>query len=442
MGAKNSDLYYFQPLVGWMLPPCRANVSRALKPKLSYLYSAGTKFRKQPYENNSIIKTVDYQGDFQYENGVLQFIAQPEGYIYKDATGYRYVYQYKDHLGNNRLSFMRNAGTVAIVKESNYYPFGLTHKGYNNITTSLGSAGAKKYQYNGKELQTDFGLDWYDYGARFYDPSLGRWFVADPLAEKYYSNSPYHFSGNNPILFLDLDGMDHDGWQFNIETNKLKRINDLGGKGIQFVTITNNDNVVLGNANVDGAKVYVDKYEINSSESVVSVSNSPTDAKSSALKNVGQLISNDSPLSNDAKKSLMKSSVSQAGNDFLATSVSVVGDALGKVGTGVTVAGYGAIMFPGGQLVGGGLIGIGESMISISSVIDIGTNLKNGNYGKAAFGMATLATGSLIRNKINMLQSSSKFGDQGATILKTGVSLKLQLLNTAVNKTIEKRKQQ
>jgi len=213
-------------------------------------------------------------------------------------------------------------------------------------------------------------------------------------------------------------------------------------KGIQFVTITNNDNVVLGNANVDGAKVYVDKYEINSSESVVSVSNSPTDAKSSALKNVGQLISNDSPLSNDAKKSLMKSSVSQAGNDFLATSVSVVGDALGKVGTGVTVAGYGAIMFPGGQLVGGGLIGIGESMISISSVIDIGTNLKNGNYGKAAFGMATLATGSLIRNKINMLQSSSKFGDQGATILKTGVSLKLQLLNTAVNKTIEKRKQQ
>jgi hypothetical protein len=50
--------------------------------------------------------------------------------------------------GNNRLSFMRNAGTVAIVKETNYYPFGLTHQGYNNLTTSLGSAGAKKYMYH------------------------------------------------------------------------------------------------------------------------------------------------------------------------------------------------------------------------------------------------------------------------------------------------------
>ena len=297
-----------------------------------------------------------------------------------------------------------------------------------------------RYLYNGK--QTDFGLDWYDYGARFYDAGLGRWFVPDPLAESYYSHSPYHFSGNNPIRFLDVNGMDYDGWQFNIETNKLKRINDLGGKEIQFVTITNNDNVVLGNANVDGAKVYVDKYEINNSESVVSVSNSPTNAKSRTLKNVGQLISNDSPLSKDAKQSLMKSSVSQAGSDFLATSVSMVGDALGKVGTGATVAGYGAIIFPGGQTVGAGLIGIGESMMSISSAIGIGTNLKNGNYGKAAFGMATMATGFSISRKINILQNSGKFGEQGATILKTGANLKLQLLNTAVNKTIEKRKHQ
>jgi len=188
--------------------------------KNPYLYSAaGTKLRKQLFENGSIIKIVDYQGDFQYENGVLQFIAQPEGYIYKDATGYRYVYQYKDHLGNNRLSFMRNAGTVAIVKETNYYPFGLTHKGYNNITTSLGSAGAKKYQYNGKlersgnpafagELQDDYGLDWYDYGARFYDASLGRWFVADQLSEWHFDFANYNYCFNNPINYIDPIGMD------------------------------------------------------------------------------------------------------------------------------------------------------------------------------------------------------------------------------------------
>ncbi len=154
--------------------------------------------------------TTDYQRDFQYENGVLQFIAQPEGYIYKDSTGYRYVYQYKDHLGNNRLSFMRNAGTVAIVKETNYYPFGLTQKGYNNLTTSLGSAGAKKYQYNGKELQDDYGLDWSRLrrdGARFYDAGLGRFFTIDPLANKYAFQSPYVYGINNPIRFVDFMGM-------------------------------------------------------------------------------------------------------------------------------------------------------------------------------------------------------------------------------------------
>ncbi len=152
--------------------------------------------------------TADYQNNFQYENGVLQFIAQPEGYIYKDATGYRYVYQYKGHLGNNRLSFMRNAGTVAIVKKINYYPFGLTQKGYNNLTTSLGSAGAKKYQYNGKELQDDYGLDWYDYGARFYDAGLGRWHILDKLSghPNQISKSPYQYAWNNPIKLNDPDG--------------------------------------------------------------------------------------------------------------------------------------------------------------------------------------------------------------------------------------------
>ncbi|MHA3046222.1 RHS repeat domain-containing protein [Riemerella anatipestifer] len=85
-------------------------------------------------------------------------------------------------------------------KESNYYPFGLEHTGYNGL---LGNQ-SYNYKYNGKELQTEIGM--YDYGARFYMPDLGRWGVVDPLAEKTKKWTPYVYSGDNPIRFVDPDG--------------------------------------------------------------------------------------------------------------------------------------------------------------------------------------------------------------------------------------------
>jgi RHS repeat-associated protein len=63
------------------------------------------------------------------------------------------------------------------------------------------AANDKPYQYNGKELESFGGLGWNDYGARWYDPSIGRWSVVDKLADEpeQIDKSPYAYAWNNPI---------------------------------------------------------------------------------------------------------------------------------------------------------------------------------------------------------------------------------------------------
>ncbi len=94
-----------------------------------------------------------------------------------------------------------------IIEESNYYPFGLKHKGYNNVVSSNGNSTAQKFGFTGKEHQDELGLGWIDITARNYDAALGRWMNLDPLAEMMRRHSPYNYAFNNPIYFTDPDGM-------------------------------------------------------------------------------------------------------------------------------------------------------------------------------------------------------------------------------------------
>lgn len=87
---------------------------------------------------------------------------------------------------------------------TNYYPFGAPYSDPAAVTGST----VQPYKYNGKELDRMHGLNWYDYGARFYDAAIGRWTTVDPLAEKKPEISPYTFCGNNPVHRIDPNGLD------------------------------------------------------------------------------------------------------------------------------------------------------------------------------------------------------------------------------------------
>jgi RHS repeat-associated protein len=156
---------------------------------------------KQTRIDHLVEQTVDYIGNFVYEYNVLKYILTGEGRVVVNPNGtYEYQYSLKDHLGNTRVTFNQNG---QIIQEDAYYPFVMK---MNGLCYQSGVDYENKYLYNGKELQDDFGLDWYDYGARFYDPQLGRWHSVDPLAEAFNFRTPYSYAANNPIIFIDQEG--------------------------------------------------------------------------------------------------------------------------------------------------------------------------------------------------------------------------------------------
>ena len=179
-----------------------------------YYDATGRKVRKVVTEGANTT-TRSYEGGFEYENGVLVMIHTGEGFIQKIGTIFTYNYFLKDHLGNTRIVFSTGTGeTLTFEQSTDYYPFGLVHEG------GFGE-GYSKYQYNGKEMQEEFSLGWYDYGARFYDPQIGRWNVPDPLSELFFDQNPYHYVSNNPLNFMDPTGMAQVETSYGMVEGKL-----------------------------------------------------------------------------------------------------------------------------------------------------------------------------------------------------------------------------
>ncbi|WP_302387244.1 DUF6443 domain-containing protein [Alistipes ihumii] len=168
-------------------------------PKAKYAYSAdGVKLSVSDGANG-----YDYLGSLIYvrTNGSLSLdralfdggALRPNGAV---------DYFVKDHLGSVRV-IVDQAGTVR--EQNDYYPYG-----ERCPESTYAISAVNRYKFNGKEEQTVGDLGMLDYGARMYQAGIGRWFTQDPLAEKDYSVSPYAYCNNNPIRFIDPDGMKID----------------------------------------------------------------------------------------------------------------------------------------------------------------------------------------------------------------------------------------
>lgn len=170
---------------------------------IDFIYDAnGRKLQMKTIISGGATTTIDYFGGFQYINNLLQFFPTPEGYASANGIAFKYVYIYKDHLGNNRLSFSDNdgSGNVSaneIQSNTDYYVMGLTHHG------EFVSNSNYNYKYQGKEQLLSAGYNMYDFGSRMYDASVGRWFNTDPQNQ---FASPYLAMGNNWVISTDPNG--------------------------------------------------------------------------------------------------------------------------------------------------------------------------------------------------------------------------------------------
>ncbi len=164
-------------------------------------------------------------------------------------------YEIVDHLGNIRVTISdvklstldaaKKPGnyTADVTSLNNYYAYGMQMVGNNYSTTT------SRFGFNGKEKMNEMegeGIE-YDFGARIYDPRVGRWLSLDPMQAKYVSWSPYNFAIDNPINFVDPDGRDVYHYTQSQGRNPvfhrtLEGVDKAGGSDIYELTIIQDNN--------------------------------------------------------------------------------------------------------------------------------------------------------------------------------------------------------
>ncbi|CAG5068871.1 hypothetical protein DYBT9623_01603 [Dyadobacter sp. CECT 9623] len=173
----------------------------------TFTYDYDASGRKLQYVADTI--TLQYAGIFEYRKvgnvSSLYRVQLAAGEAALIAGKPVFHYALKDHLGSTRLVFDEKGSTL---QRTDYYPFGLCINRDGAVPKV--QDWANRYLYNGKERQV--GAGYVDYGARMYMPEIGRWGTTDPMSEVARRFSPYTYGNDNPLIFIDPDGM--QSWHF------------------------------------------------------------------------------------------------------------------------------------------------------------------------------------------------------------------------------------
>ena len=180
--------------------------------------------------------TVDYCGNLVYNGaGLSRILLGGEGYCQLASGLPVYYFFIKDHLGSIRAVVRQD---VSARQCNQYYPYGKSWSG----------GYSQPYLYNGKEIDMMHGLEWYDYGARMYEPGICRFMTMDPLCEKYYNISPYAYCGNNPVRYVDPDGRRFDDVYYNERGNELYKKKKDGPDNYYVIKTTKKSNEIYTDA--------------------------------------------------------------------------------------------------------------------------------------------------------------------------------------------------
>jgi RHS repeat-associated protein len=158
-----------------------------------------------------------YLAGSEFKDGVLEAYYHPEGRVVFEEDTLHYQYKIADHLGNTAVLFEDRDEDGLILTESStsdssllevlqrhyYYPFGMAMEGGWQDVAFPGN----RYRYNGKELEGKLGLGWYAYGARWYDPTIGRFTGVDPIGEDFAWATVFNYAENEPIGHIDFFGL-------------------------------------------------------------------------------------------------------------------------------------------------------------------------------------------------------------------------------------------